>query len=53
MAYSKKGKKEYGMLMIPAEVHQMLKEYCDKHGFKMSGLVSALVRQTIYGKKDR
>ena len=49
--YIKKGNKEYAMLMIPSEVHQILKEYCTKHHFIMSGFVSALVKQHIYGKK--
>jgi len=52
MKYSKKGKKEYAMVQLPAEVHQILKAYCDKHGFKISGLISALVKQHIYGNNN-
>ena len=53
MKYSKKGNKEYAMVQLPAEVHQMLKAYCDKHGFKISGLISALVKQYIHGNKNK
>jgi hypothetical protein len=53
MKYSKKGNKEYAMVQLPAEVHQMLKAYCDRHGFKISGLISALVKQYIHGNKNK
>ena len=43
--------KKYKLLQLPEETHKMLKEYCDYHGFKMSGFVAALIRQTIKGKK--
>lgn len=46
-------KKDYKMVMLPTEVHTMLKEYCEHHGFKMTGLLSALIKQTIKGRKDR
>jgi hypothetical protein len=45
--------KKNKMLQISEETHKMLKVYCDKHGFKMGGFVSALVKQAIFGKKDR
>jgi hypothetical protein len=43
--------KKYKLLQLPEEVHKMLKEYCNTHGFLMSGYVSALIRQSIKGKK--
>jgi hypothetical protein len=43
--------KKYMMLQLPQEVHAMLKQYCNHHGFLMSGFVSALIRQSIKGKK--
>ena len=43
--------KKYKLLQLPEEVHKMLKEYTEHHGFKMSGFVSALIRQSIKGKK--
>jgi predicted DNA-binding protein len=44
-------KRKYKMLQLPEETHQMLKEYCEHHGFTMSGFVSAIIKQTIKGKK--
>jgi hypothetical protein len=38
-------------LQLPEEVHAMLKQYCSHHGFIMSSFVSALIRQSIKGKK--
>jgi hypothetical protein len=46
-----KVEKKYKLLQLPEETHRMLKEYCEHHGFKMSGFVAALIRQTIKGKK--
>lgn len=46
-----KEEKKYKMLQLPEEVHTMLKQYCNHHGFFMSGFVSALIRQSIKGKK--
>lgn len=46
MSDSKKEKK-YALVQLPADVHQRLKQYCDLHGFKLSGFVSALIRQAI------
>ena len=39
------------MLQLPEETHQILKEYCNHHGFIMSSFVSALIKQAIKGKK--
>jgi hypothetical protein len=39
--------KKYAMLQLPAEVHQILKKYCDKNGYKMSALVSNLIKTHI------
>jgi len=44
-------KQKYKMLQLSEEVHKMLKEYCKHHGFSMSSLVSALIKQTIKGNK--
>jgi hypothetical protein len=45
-----KPKKKYGMVQISVEAHQMLREYCDHHGFKYSSFVSAIIKQHIKGK---
>lgn len=43
-------KKEYKMVQISAETHRLLKEYCNQHGFNMSGLIAKLVRQQVKKK---
>ena len=43
-------KKKYGMIQIEEGLHKGLKDYCDYHGFKISGFVAALVRQAIKTK---
>ncbi len=43
-------KQKYGMIQIEEELHKELKEYCNHHGFKISGFVAALVRKSIKGK---
>ena len=39
--------KKYAMLQLPADVHERLKVYCNKHGFILSGFVAALIRQAL------
>jgi predicted HicB family RNase H-like nuclease len=39
--------KRYAMIQIDAEVHQMLKEYCKERGYKLNGLVEALIKEKI------
>ena len=39
--------KRYAMLQIDAEVHLMLKEYCKERGYKLNGLVEALIKEKI------
>lgn len=41
-------KKQYGMIQIPADVHERLRDYCKKHGFVIGGFVASLVRQAIH-----
>ena len=41
---------KYKMLQLPEETHRLLKEYCAKHGFIMSALITKLVRQEIKRK---
>lgn len=38
-------KRDVALIQIPGEVHRMLKEYSDYHGYKMSALVSNLIRK--------
>jgi len=41
---------KYKMLQLPEETHRLLKEYCNKHGFIMSALITKLVRNEIKRK---
>jgi hypothetical protein len=41
---------KYKMLQLPEETHRLLKEYCAKHGFIMSALISKLVREQVKKK---
>jgi hypothetical protein len=49
----RKEKSDYAMVMLPKEVHTMLKEYCSHHNFVMSGFVSALIKQAIANNKRK
>lgn len=40
-----KYQENYALLMIPKDVHALLKDYCNHHGYKMAGLVSNLIRK--------
>jgi hypothetical protein len=42
-----KVEKKYKMIQVNEETHTMLKKYCEQHGFKISGLLQALVKQYI------
>lgn len=41
----RKEKSDYAMVMLPKEIHTILKDYCKLHGFNMSGFVSSLIKQ--------
>ena len=36
---------KYQLVMIPKDVHTILKTYCDEHGYKLSGLVCNLIKK--------
>ena len=36
---------KFSLIMIPKDVHAVLKAYCDTHGYKMAGLVANLIRK--------
>lgn len=38
-------KRDLGLVQIPGETHRILKEYCDYHGYRMSSLVSNLIKK--------
>ena len=38
---------KYAMLQIKKETHELLKDYCEEHGFKMSSLVDKLIKKHI------
>lgn len=45
--------KKYKLLQLPENVHTALKQYCNHHGFLMSGFVSALIRQALANNKKK
>lgn len=42
-----KVEKKYKMIQVSEETHRMIKDYCDLHGFKITGFIQSLVRKTI------
>lgn len=38
---------KYAMLQIKKETHELLKTYCEEHGFKMGSLVENLIKKHI------
>jgi hypothetical protein len=38
---------KYAMLQIKKETHELLKDYCEEHGFKMASLVENLIKKHI------
>jgi len=43
--------KKYAMIQIDADVHLMLKEFCKEKGYKLNGLVEALIKERIQTPK--
>ena len=35
------------MLQIKKETHELLKQYCEEHGFKMGSLVENLIKKHV------
>jgi hypothetical protein len=44
-------KPKYKMLQLSEETHKLLKDYCKKHGYSLSGFVNSLINRTIKAKK--
>jgi hypothetical protein len=44
-------RKKYGMIQVSTETHQLLKDYCNHHGFKLGGFIESIIKQYIKGKK--
>ena len=42
--------KKYAMLQLDLETHKILKEYCKKNGFIMSGYVANLIKKNCKSK---
>jgi hypothetical protein len=40
-------KRDIKLVNLPGETHRMLKEYCDEHGYRISSLVSNLIKKHI------
>ena len=49
----RKAREDYKMIQMDAELHKYLKEYCQHHGFSMSGFIAALVRQALANNKRK
>lgn len=43
-----KKRNTYTTLQIKKELHTELVEYCDRHGYKISGLIENLVKERIH-----
>jgi hypothetical protein len=39
--------KGWALIQVRAETHQLLKEYCDEHGYKMSALTNKLIKEYL------
>lgn len=39
--------RNWALIQVTKETHEMLKAYCDKHGFKISALASNIIKQYI------
>ena len=40
-------KQKYTTIQIKKETHELLKKYCEEHGFKMGSLVENLIKKHI------
>jgi len=38
---------KYSMIQIKKETHELLKNYCEEHGFKMGSLVENLIKKHV------
>jgi hypothetical protein len=38
---------KYAMLQIKKDTHELLKTYCQEHGFKMGSLVETLIKKHV------
>lgn len=45
--YIENMKKKYAIIQIKTEVHELLKDFCNSHGYKISGLVESLIKEKI------
>jgi hypothetical protein len=44
---TKKQDRNWALIQVTKETHEMLKAYCDHHGFKISALASNIIKQYI------
>ena len=45
--------KKYSMVQLDADLHKVLKEYCNHHGFQIKGFIQALIRQALKNNKRK
>ena len=38
---------KYTTIQIKKETHAILQDYCNEHGYKLSGLVETLIKQRV------
>jgi hypothetical protein len=46
-----KKEKKYALIQIPIEVHELLKTYCDRHGFKIGMFTANLIKTSVKESK--
>ena len=46
-----KKEKKYALIQVPIEVHELLKTYCDKYGFKIGKFTANVIRKAIKENK--
>ncbi len=45
-----KKEKKYALIQLPANVHEELKKYCDRHHLKMGRYVASLILKEVKKK---
>jgi hypothetical protein len=46
-------KNKYGMVQLPQDVHERLRDYCKHNGFVIGGFLAALIRQSLANNQKR
>ena len=46
-------KSKYGMVQLPKDVHERLRDYCKHNGFVIGGFLAALIRQSLANNQKK